>query len=78
MNAIRVRMGQSGRIVIPRPLRDAMAISPGDDLWAWIEEDGLRLVTATTAIVQAQSVVRRYVPEGVSLVDELLDERRQE
>ena len=30
------------------------------------------------AIRQAQAMVQRYVPEGVSLVDELLEERRRE
>jgi len=30
------------------------------------------------AVRQAQALVHQYVPEGVSLVDELIRERRQE
>lgn len=75
--AVRVRMGQSGRIVIPRSLREALDIAPGEDLWAWVDHGGLRMVTASAAIAQAQRLVRCYVPEGVSLVDELLEARRQ-
>jgi len=78
MTAIRIRVGPSGRIVIPRPIRDALAIAPGDDLWAWVDDAGLRLVTSSAAVAEAQNLVRRYVPEGVSLVDELLEQRRQE
>jgi len=32
----------------------------------------------TSAIVKIQAMVRRYVPEGKSLVDELIAERRDE
>jgi hypothetical protein len=38
----------------------------------------LRVYSRVQAILLAQKIVRKYVPEGVSLVDELLHERRQE
>ena len=43
-----------------------------------ITGDGARVLSRAAAIREAQELVRRYVPEGVSLVDELLAERRAE
>ncbi|GAA6616220.1 hypothetical protein NUACC26_020200 [Scytonema sp. NUACC26] len=38
----------------------------------------VRICTLKQAIKRAQEIVRRYVPEGRSLSDELITERRQE
>ncbi|MGH2355402.1 MAG: AbrB/MazE/SpoVT family DNA-binding domain-containing protein [Chloroflexota bacterium] len=78
MNAIRTKMGAGGRIVIPAEYRKAMGIEPGDPVTIYLDEDGLRVLTTEQAVRRAQQIVRRYVPEGVSLVDELIAERRAE
>ena len=38
----------------------------------------LRLRSLDAAIQRAQEIVRKYVPKGVSLADELIRERREE
>ena len=38
----------------------------------------LRLRSFDAALKRVQEIVRRYVPEGVSLADELIRERREE
>ncbi len=43
-----------------------------------LEGEEVHLFTPRQAIKRAQDMVRRYVPEGVSLVDELIAERRAE
>lgn len=45
-----------------------------------LDEDGLHLYTPAQAIARAQALVRRYspVPEGGSLSEELVSERREE
>jgi hypothetical protein len=43
-----------------------------------IESGQIRLEPIQAAVARAQDIVRRYVPEGVSLVDELSEERRLE
>lgn len=78
MNATKVRMGNNGRLVIPAEYRKKLRLEPGADLLLRVEGDELRLMTTAAAIKQAQSLVRSYVPEGVSLVDELIAERRDE
>lgn len=74
----RIQIGAGGRIVIPAEMRAAMRISEGDTLLGRIDDGELRLFSQDTAVRKAQEIVRQYVPEGVSLVDELIAERREE
>ena len=74
----RIQIGNAGRIVIPADIRTAMNVGDGDTLSARVEDGVLILMSPDTAIRKAQELVRRYIPEGVSLVDELIAERRSE
>ena len=71
-------MGQGGRVVIPARYRRALGLKPGDEVVLAPEEEEARLFTPMRAVQRAQMSVRRYVPEGRSLVQELLEERRME
>ena len=73
-----VRMGPQGRIVVPRPLRDALGFAPGDDLVAYIDQDRLVLERRDVTLARIQEEFLRAVPSDISLVDELLAERRRE
>lgn len=74
----RLKVGPGGRVVIPAEFRRAMEIGEGDVVTAILEDGELRLIGITVAVRKAQAWVRQYVPEGVSLVDELIEERRRE
>jgi len=74
----KVRLGPDGRIVIPAALREALGLKEGDTLIASMDQGELRLMTIQAAVRRAQAVLRQFVPEGVSLVDELLEDRRRE
>ena len=65
-------------MVIPAEYRRALGIQVGDELIVRLEDGEIRLLTLDRAIAQAQAAVRRYVPAGRSLVDELLADRRAE
>ena len=72
-----VQIGPQGRLVIPAGLREALGLHPGDKLSARVEED--RLVLEKREHILARLKARfRTVPESVSLVDELIEERRAE
>lgn len=73
-----VKLGPDGRIVIPARLRKALGLKSGDELLIRLEDGELVVYTRAQAIRRAQERVRQYVPEGVSLVDDLLAERRRE
>jgi AbrB family looped-hinge helix DNA binding protein len=73
----RVTLNENGRIVIPAAMRKALKVKPGDELLLHLEDGDLYVTTHTQRIRKAQELVRRYVPENVSLADELIAERRE-
>lgn len=75
---LKIRVGPDGRIVIPAPFRDALGMKEGDALLASLEHGEIRLLSIPAAVRRVQAMVRNYVPEGVSLSDELIEDRRKE
>jgi AbrB family looped-hinge helix DNA binding protein len=78
MTTTRVKVAEGGRIVIPAEYRKRLGVQVGDNVILQLDDGEIRLFTVREAIRRAQEMVRRYVPEGVSLVDELIAERRAE
>ncbi len=74
----RTQIGSGGRLVVPAKFRKALKIKAGDELVLRLENDSLRLIPLHQAVSQAQQKVKKYVPEGISLVDTLIQERREE
>jgi AbrB family looped-hinge helix DNA binding protein len=73
-----VRVSEGGRVVIPAALREKMGISIGDTL-VWREEgDQLVLSSRLAGIRKAQAIAAKYKRPGISMVDELIRERREE
>ena len=68
---------RNGRIVIPRALREALGIAPGDELILRVQDDELRITTMRHQLERARQLVRKHVKPGRSLVDELIAERRR-
>lgn len=71
-------MAEGGRVVIPAEFRRAIGLEVGDEVIVRLEDGEVRILTPESAIRKAQDLVRRYIPEDRSLVDELLAERRDE
>lgn len=78
LDPTKVRMGPDGRVVVPAAFREALRLKEGDALIALVENGEVHLLTGEAAMRRAQAFVRTFVPEGVSLVDELLGDRRRE
>ena len=78
MGAVTVKVDASGRVVIPREMREALGIPHGGDLQLTLENGSLRATTRVAALKRIQEEFRRLVPPGVSVVDEFLAERRAE
>lgn len=72
-----VQVGAQGRLVIPAALRKAMNLKPGDRLVARKVGDGLVLERRET-IEKRLWEMFSHIPKEVSLVDELIAERRAE
>ena len=74
----RTTVGPGGRVVIPAEYRAALGIKEGDALIMRLDGEELHLVSDATETRRIREMIARYVPEGVSLVDELIRERRRE
>jgi AbrB family looped-hinge helix DNA binding protein len=78
MLEFKTKLGRGGRIVIPAEYRQALNLQVGDDVILRLKDGEIRLFTPEQAIKHAQEVVRRYVPPGRLLSEELIAERRLE
>jgi hypothetical protein len=65
--ASKIQISSDRTAIVPAKVIDALALKPGDVLFARMESDEIHLLTKTAVI-----------PEGVSLVDELIEDRRRE
>ena len=71
-------IGKGGVVKLPAEFLDAMEVAEGDQIQLALNGGVVRVLSRATAIRELQDQIRRHVPEGVSLVDELLAERRAE
>lgn len=72
----RTRVAEGGRLVIPAEFRRALGLQPGATVVLDIADGALRVRSLESAVARAQALVRRYVPEGEMLSEELMQERR--
>ena len=75
---VRAAIGPGGRVVIPAAYRKALEVDEGDYIVMQMDGDELRVVNDEKEFARVQAMIASYVPEGVSLVDELIAERRRE
>lgn len=74
---VEVHVGRQGRLVIPAALRQSIGLREGDTLVVY-QEAG-RLVLEKPAMVKQRLQARfATVPQGQSLAEELITQRRQE
>lgn len=73
-----VEIGAGGRLVIPAAMRTALGMNVGDRLTIECADNQLRIYTFQEGLRRIRAIVRQFVPEGVSLVDELIADRRRE
>jgi AbrB family looped-hinge helix DNA binding protein len=79
MRIVTTRMTEGGRIVIPAEIRKKLGFEIGQTFNLEIEDDdSLRISSRLQALRRAQQLFRKHVPEGISVVDEFIAERRKE
>lgn len=77
--SVTVRVNDQGRIVLPAQLRAHAGIRPGDTLIAWVNEEGQVVLSSRQALIDRMRLRYRGARDGSSsLVDELIEDRRQE
>ncbi len=73
-----VRVDNSGRIVIPSVLRDRLHFQPGNELVVRETSEGLTVSSYDQILAEAQAHFMKVATPGISMVDELIAERRAE
>lgn len=73
-----VKIIDGGKLIIPAAFRRKLGIDTGDTVVLELGEDGLHVRSLSSAVRRAQEIVREFVPDDVSLADDLIAERRVE
>lgn len=71
-------MNPDGRVTVPIQLRREFGMEQGGQLTLRKEDGILQLLTEEQLLEDARAAVREMVPAGVSLTDELFQDRRRE
>ena len=73
-----LQVGEGGNLLLPVPVQQQLNLKLGDRLTMTVEADGsLRLVSLRQQVQKLQGLFKDIAP-GVSLADELIQERREE
>jgi AbrB family looped-hinge helix DNA binding protein len=72
------KVDNQGRIMLPAKWRKERGIQAEGELLVELRDNCLVLRTREQAVRDAQSMVRRLIRPGKSLVDDLLEQRRSE
>ena len=59
-------------------MRRELGIGTGDIVFVDVDDGELRVRSVSRALERARAILRKYVPEGVSVADELIADRRRE
>ena len=79
MEIFHTRIEADGKIQLPPQVLEQLDFEVGKDVELEVEKKSLRVsLSVAERVKRAQARVRKYVPEGVSLVDELIADRRRE
>lgn len=76
MQTTELSVGKQGRIVIPSSLRQQLAIKPGSQLLAWVE-DGRLIMETKEQLWQFVHQACSKIPKDIDLTQELINERRE-
>ncbi len=76
MASQRGKIAEGGRLVIPADLLRQLGLRTGDSVVIEAGDGELRVRSLKATVARAQALVRRYMPAGDSLVDELIRERK--
>jgi len=78
MNIQRGRLVSGGRLQIPAEIRRALGLRDGDEVRMEIVDGELHVRSFKQILARVQERLRPYAKPGVSIVDELIAERRAE
>ena len=72
------KIDKNGRVFIPAEYRQELGLKPGDAVVVELRDGDLQIVSHAEALRRVRELIARHIPEGRSLADELIAERRGE
>jgi antitoxin PrlF len=79
MGHVTLHIDNQGRVMLPSWWRKKEGVGPSTELCVAVTEEGALVVeTREQGLRRARALLRKYIPEGVNLSDELITERRAE
>jgi len=79
MEAYTTRLEKSGRILIPAAVRRRLGLTEGSQVVVRVEETGtVEITSRSQALAKVREEIRKYIPVGRDLADELIQDRRAE
>lgn len=69
---------KGGRLILPAEFRRQLDLKDGDRVTIEMVDDQLKISSQMAAVRRLQAKIAQYVPEGVSLSEELMAERKLE
>ena len=79
MESYTTRLEKSGRILIPVAVRRQLGLSEGSAVIVKVDEPGaLRVTSRSQVLAKVRREIRKYIPAGRDLVEELIRDRRAE
>jgi len=73
-----LKVDTSGRIVLPADARQRNHIAEGDTVVVIDDDSGLHIKTRDQLLAEVQEHFAKFVPKGVLLSEEILEDRRSE
>jgi bifunctional DNA-binding transcriptional regulator/antitoxin component of YhaV-PrlF toxin-antitoxin module len=74
-----LHVDNQGRVMLPAWWRRREGVDPSNELCVAVTEEGALVVeTREQGLRRARAILRKYIPEGLDLSDELIAERRAE
>lgn len=74
----RAKLVSGGRLQLPADFRRSLDLGDGDAVRMTLVDGEVRIRPARPDWARIDALVRKYVPDSVSLVDELIADRRAE
>lgn len=81
MNAVRSKLGEGGRVIIPANFRQMLHLAKGDDIILHCDNNVISITTPNQALYKLQEKLKHHATntgESFSLADELIECRRAE
>lgn len=78
MQEIKTVLDKTGNIYVPAEYQKMLGIGPGDEVIIKPGCSELRIIPSKQAVRRSQELVRKYIPSGLNLSENLISERRRE